>query len=57
MKRKYEKNLFVYLIIGIALAISLVEMWSNEKAKECKEAYDRFWEEQIYKEDSLGYNQ
>lgn len=51
MKRKYEKNLFVYLIMGIAIAISLFEMWNNEKAKECKEAYDRFLEEQMYNED------
>ena len=40
MKRKYEKNIYVYLIIAIITAFA--EIWVNGKTKECKNTYEEF---------------
>lgn len=51
MRRKNEKNIFVWIILGIAVVVALMETVVNEKAKECKAVYDAFLENKLYEED------
>ena len=51
MKRKYEKNIFVYLIMFLAILLVFVETRINGKAQECKNAYEVFFEKRLYEGD------
>lgn len=51
MNRKNKKNIFVWIILGSAIVVAFAESWKNENAKECKNVYDSFLENKLYKED------
>lgn len=51
MKRKNEKNIFVWIILAIAVVVALMENLVNEKAKECKNVYYAFLENKLYEDD------
>lgn len=51
MKRKYVKNIFVCIILGIAIIVVFAKVLTNTQAKKYKSAYMSFLESKSYKED------
>ena len=51
MRRKYDKNIVVWMILVIAVVVAFWEISVNKKAEECKDVYLSFLENKLYKEE------